>query len=122
MVFTIVKTMAKTLIFMALVTAALIILMSFLFYKAQISDTGIHIGVICTYLASTFVGGFVYGKIKERRKFLHGIMIGAVYFCILILCSYIVGGNNSVEIFTQQGLIAFVCCVVGGMTGGMVSN
>ncbi len=113
-------TMVKTLVFMSVTTGIMILLMSFLFYKAHISDSGINAGVIVTYLLSTFMGGFVYGKIKEKRKFLFGLMIGVIYFCILAVCSVIMGG--SAGLFAKDGIIAFLCCAGGGMLGGMISN
>lgn len=112
-------TMVKTLLFMSVTTGLLILLMSFLFYKTHISDSGINVGVIVTYLLSTFIGGFIYGKIKDRRKFLYGMMIGAIYFCVLAVCSYIISG--SIGVVTKDGIMALLCCVGGGMIGGMVS-
>lgn len=112
-------TMIKTLLLMSITTAVLILLMSFLFLKAHISDSGITVGVIVTYLLSTFIGGFIYGKIKEKRKFLYGMMIGAIYFSVLAICSLIIGG--SIGIFTKNGIIALLCCAGGGMVGGMLS-
>lgn len=104
---------------MSVTTGLLILLMSFLFYKTHISDSGINAGVIITYLLSTFIGGFIYGKVKDRRKFLYGIMIGTIYFCVLAVCSYIIGG--SIGIAEKDGIIALLCCIGGGMAGGMIS-
>lgn len=105
---------------MSVTTGIFIILMSYLFYKMHISDSGITVGVIITYLLSTFIGGFIYGKIKEKRKFLYGMMIGLIYFGVLAICSGIISG--AAGIFTKDGIIALLCCAGGGMLGGMISN
>ena len=110
----------KTLIFMSLATTVMILLMSLLFYKAQIGDKGIGIGVIITYFVTTFIGGFVFGKVNEKRKYLYGLLIGAVYFTILIICSMIFLEGSG--IFGNRLIISLASCMIGGMAGGMISN
>ena len=112
--------MVKTLILMSLATTVMILLMSLLIYKAQIGDKGIGIGVIITYFVTTFIGGFVFGKVNEKRKYLYGLLIGAVYFTILIICSMIFLEGSG--IFGNRLIISLASCMIGGMAGEMISN
>lgn len=97
----------------------MLLLMTLLFYKLQINNGKMMIGVYITYVLSNFIGGFIFGKIAGRRKYLFGMLVGAVYFLILVLISLIAlkGGN----IFTTDFLLALLACVGGGMLGGMIS-
>lgn len=110
----------KTVAFMSITTATMILLMSLLFYKAEIDDKGIKLGVVITYFITTFIGGFIFGKVNEKKKYLFGILIGVIYFLLLMVCSLIWG--NIETLFTGRILAALISCIAGGMIGGMVSN
>ncbi|WP_310602423.1 TIGR04086 family membrane protein [Anaerosporobacter sp.] len=110
---------AKALIFAYIVTAIILLLLSFILYKAQIPSGVVSVGVILAYILSTFVGGFFIGKKVEARKFLWGIAVGAIYFLIVIIISIIM--NKAA--FGSAGSIVTVLgmCLLGGMLGGMIS-
>lgn len=114
-VFRIVKTLLCTYI----TTLLMLLIMTLLFYKLQISNGKIMIGVYITYVLSNFIGGFIFGKIAGRKKYLFGMMVGAVYFLILLLISIII--MKEPNIFTKDSLYALLACVGGGMLGGMIS-
>lgn len=114
-VFRIVKTLLCTYI----TTLLMLLIMTLLFYKLQISNGKIMIGVYITYVLSNFIGGFIFGKIAGRKKYLFGMMVGAVYFLILLLISIII--MKEPNIFTTDSLYALLACVGGGMLGGMIS-
>ncbi len=109
----------KTLVCTYITTLILLLLMTLLFYKLQINNEKMMIGVYITYVLSTFIGGFIFGKIAGRKKYLFGMLVGVVYFLILVLISAIVlKGTN---LFTADFLYALLACVGGGMLGGMIS-
>lgn len=110
----------KTIVFMIISTAIMILLMTLLFYKTEIDENGIRIGVIITYYITTFIGGFIFGKVNESKKYLFGLMIGAVYFVLLIICSAMSGSGGNM--FSGRMIIAMISCLAGGMLGGMISN
>ena len=114
-VFRIVKTLVCTYI----TTLLMLLIMTLLFYKLQINNSKIMIGVYITYVLSNFIGGFIFGKIAGRKKYLFGMMVGAVYYLILLLISVIV--MKEANIFTPDSLFALLACVGGGMLGGMIS-
>ena len=107
----------NTIIFMCITTGILLILISGIYYKFHINHSKITIGVVLTYYLSTFIGGFVYGKIKEKNKYLYGILIGIVYFTVLLLVSFVC--KNDVKMSDSGVLYALLSCIFGGMTGGM---
>lgn len=109
----------KTIVFMFMTTMLLMFLISFIFYKMHISDKNIMIGVILIYFISTFIGGFIFGKIKEKNKFLYGMMVGGIYFLTLFVISAIYAKDFSG--ISAQTLYAALSCVLGGMIGGMLS-
>lgn len=110
---------AKALIFSYIVTAVILLLLSFILYKVQIPSGVVSVGVILAYILSTFVGGFFIGKKVEARKFLWGIAIGAIYFLLVIIISIVM--NKAA--FGSAGSIVTVLgmCLLGGMLGGMIS-
>lgn len=109
----------KTILFMFVSTMLLMFLVSFIFYKMHISDKNIMIGVVLIYFISTFIGGFIFGKIKEKNKFLYGMMVGAIYFLTLFVISAIFAKNFSG--ISAQTMYAALSCILGGMIGGMLS-
>lgn len=109
----------KTIVFMFISTMLLMFFVSFIFYKMHISDKNIGIGVILIYFVSTFIGGFIFGKIKEKNKFLYGMMVGAIYFLTLFVISAIFAENFSGA--SVQTIYAALSCILGGMIGGMLS-
>lgn len=109
----------KTLVCTYITTFIMLLLMTLLFYKVQINNNKIMIGVYITYVLSNFVGGFIFGKIAGRKKYLYGMLVGAVYFVVLLIISIIVlKGTN---VFTDEFLFALIACIAGGMLGGMIS-
>ena len=109
----------KALLACYLVTGMLLLLLAFLLYRFDLSEQMVTIGIVATYAISTLVGGFIAGKIKQERKFLWGLVMGAIYFLLLMMIS--LGVYREIS---QQGsnlLTTVLLCVGGGMIGGMLS-
>lgn len=109
----------KSLLFSYILTAALLLLLALLLYKLGLSEKIVSIAIIAIYVAATFFAGFVTGKKMQNRKFLWGLLMGSVYFIVLMLVSLAV--NHSVGGFTDSVLTTLVLCAAGGMLGGMLS-
>ena len=109
----------KTLLACYFVTGVLLLVLSFLLYRFELSEQVVTAGIVATYVISTFAGGFVAGKIKGKQKILWGALVGAIYFLLLILISY--GMYRQVG---QQGtslITAAVLCIGGGALGGILA-
>lgn len=112
-------TVLKMTICMYATTVILLLLLTLIFYKAGISDSKIIIGIVAIYFLSTFIGGYIFGKIMENRKYLYGLSIGGVYFLVLVFVSAIVSKDFS--LLSGSTVSALISCLVGGTFGGMIS-
>ncbi len=112
------RTGLKTIIFMCVSTFVLLLLVSGIYYKFHIDNTKIMAGVVGIYFLSTFVGGFIYGKIKEKNKYLYGILIGIIYFAVLLTVSMLC--RHGVKMNDSNVIYALLSCIFGGMLGGML--
>ena len=71
------------------------------------------------YVVSTLIGGMIIGKLTKSKRYLWGMVLGIVYFVLLLLITlgvYRTLNGDSVSIVTS-----LILCAGGGMTGGMIS-
>lgn len=109
----------KALLAAYVVSGLLLLLLTFLLYKFDLSEQVITAGVVIIYLLSTFAGGLILGKMMKVRKFIWGFLLGVLYFALLLIISLVVYrglDDNGANLFTT-----FLLCVGGGMFGGMIS-
>lgn len=104
----------------AFVTSSLmLLLLTFLLYRFDLSEQIIVAGVVFIYLVSTFVGGLALGKMEKVRRVFWGLLLGVLYFVLLLAITLVMYrglDNNGANLFTT-----FLLCVGGGMFGGMIS-
>ena len=108
----------KCLLFSYILTAAMLLLLSFLLFKMGLSESVVSMAIIAIYVISTFAGGFIAGKKLQNRKFMWGLIIGCTYFVVLAVVSVLV--NQSVFELGESMLTTLVLCGAGGMLGGML--
>ena len=111
--------MVKALLAAYVVTGILLIILALALYKFELNEGAVTAGVTAVYLISTFTGGHDVGKHAKVRRFLWGIVLGILYFALLLLVTvgiYRTFHGNSTEI-----LVTFALCAGGGMAGGMIS-
>ena len=109
----------KSLLASYIVTGLLLLALTIFVYRFEMDEQTVVAGIVAIYVVSTFVGGFILGKLTEVRKFLWGIILGSLYFILLFLISYGVYRE-----FSTNGLNALttaLLCIGGGMLGGMIS-
>lgn len=111
--------MTKALLAAYAMSALLLLLLAFLLYRLEISESVVTGGIVSVYLISTLAGGFVMGKMMKVRKFFWGILTGCIYFGLLLLIS--VGICRGVSADVSQILTSLLLCAGGGMLGGMIS-
>lgn len=109
----------KALLVTYIITALLLLLLALIMYKIDPPGAVISVGLILTYILSSFVGGYIIGNAKKEKRFLWGIAMGVAYFLIIFIVSVIF----SKDLFDGMGSIISVLCMcgIGGMIGGMVS-
>ena len=92
----------KALLCAYIVTGIMLLILTILLYKAGLSEENVNAGIILTYVISTFAGGFVMGKLTGTKKFLWGLLLGVLYFVLLLLISLGVYHTLQAEITNLQ--------------------
>ena len=110
--------MIKALLISYVITALILVLLSFLMLKMDLPSVVISAGIYLTYIISIFVGGFFTGRKLEQKKFIWGLVLGVCYFVILILVS--LGMNSISQLPLGSYLTVFLVCSMSGMLGGMI--
>lgn len=111
--------MLKSLLASYIVTGILLLVLTFLVYKFELDEQIVTGGIVAIYVISTFMGGFIIGKLTEVKKFLWGTSIGAIYVLLLFLISY--GVYREFNTNGLNEITTIVLCVGGGTLGGMLS-
>ena len=111
--------MVKALLVAYVVTGILLIILALALYKFELNEGAVTAGVTAVYLISTFTGGLVVGKLAKVRRFLWGIVLGILYFALLLLVT--VGIYRTFHGSSTEILVTFALCAGGGMAGGMIS-
>ena len=109
----------KILLAMYLVTGVLLLILSAMLYKMQLSEGTVSVGIVVIYVISGFLGGFLSGKIMKNRRFLWGMVMGCCYFLILVLGSIVFQQGINMEL--SRFFTTLILCTASGMIGGMAS-
>lgn len=109
----------KALMAAYVITGVLLLLLAFVLYKFELDEGKVTLGIIGVYIVSCLVGGLIVGKRIGTRRFIWGLIVGAVYFLILTGVSMAV--NRSLDGNVGSFLSTMVMCMGGGMLGGMLS-
>ncbi len=102
---------------MYIVSAIILCISAGIIWKAEAPASAVSAAVIVTYIVSNFAGGFLAGKKAGKHRFVWGIIVSAIYFVIIILCSVWVM-DSKIE-FRPQIIGNALICIVSGMFGGM---
>ena len=78
-----------------IVTGILLALLSLALWKLDLDEGKVTIGIQAVYMLSAFAGGMMTGKKAQSRKFLWGLLVGILYFLILLVLSCINGSLSA---------------------------
>lgn len=109
----------KVLVMMYIITMCILVILAAIMLKMSPSATFISAGMIISYIISTFIGGFIIGKKKKKQKYLWGLMMGVLYFVVLLAVSVLL--QRGFDLQVNKMISTFFVCAIGGMFGGMVS-
>ena len=109
----------KCLLFSYIFTGGLLMLLALLVYRFGLSEKIVSLAIIGIYIAATFMAGFITGKRQKSRKFLWGLVMGGLYFLVLVILSLAV--NRSFQDVASNFVTVFILCAGSGMLGGMLS-
>ena len=109
----------KTLLASYIVTGILLLVLTFFMYKFELNEKIVSAAIVGIYVVSTLIGGMIIGKLTKSKRYLWGMVLGIIYFVLLLLITlgvYRTLNGDSVSIVTS-----LILCAGGGMTGGMIS-
>ena len=109
----------KSLLASYIVTGILLLVLTFFMYKFELNEKIVSAAIVGIYVVSTLIGGVIIGKLTKSKRYLGGMVLGIVYFVLLLLITlgvYRTLNGDSVSIVTS-----LILCAGGGMTGGMIS-
>lgn len=112
--------MLKSVMVAYVLTAIVLLVLSFIMYRFKMSVTGANGGILVTYVIACLTGGFLFSGSLEEKRYLGGGLMGVVYFLIVYCVSAI--WNQSVAVQMPGMLTAFLICVFSGMLGGMIRS
>lgn len=109
----------KSLLASYIVTGVLLLVLTFFMYKFELNEKIVSAAIVGIYVVSTLIGGMIIGKLTKSKRYLWGMVLGILYFVLLLLITlgvYRTLNGDSVSIVTS-----LILCAGGGMTGGMIS-
>ena len=109
----------KSLLASYIVTGILLLVLPFFMYKFELNEKIVSAAIVGIYVVSTLIGGVIIGKLTKSKRYLWGMVLGILYFVLLLLITlgvYRTLNGDSVSIVTS-----LILCAGGGMTGGMIS-
>lgn len=109
----------KSLLASYIVTGILLLVLTFFMYKFELNEKIVSAAIVGIYVMSTLIGGVIIGKLTKSKRYLWGMVLGILYFVLLLLITlgvYRTLNGDSVSIVTS-----LILCAGGGMTGGMIS-
>lgn len=109
----------KILLVMYIVTGALLLVLTVLLSKLQLSEEVVSVGIVVIYVISGFLGGLLAGKKMKSRKFIWGMVMGACYFLVIVIGSVLF--HSGLDMENGRFVTTLILCIASGMAGGMVS-
>ena len=109
----------KSLLASYIVTGILLLVLTFFMYKFELNEKIVSAAIVGIYVVSTLIGGMIIGKLTKSKRYLWGMVLGILYFVLLLLITlgvYRTLNGDSVSIVTS-----LILCAGGGMTSGMIS-
>ena len=109
----------KSLLASYIVTGILLLVLTFFMYKFELNEKIVSAAIVGIYVVSTLIGGVIIGKLTKPKRYLWGMVLGILYFVLLLLITlgvYRTLNGDRVSIVTS-----LILCAGGGMTGGMIS-
>ena len=109
----------KSLLASYIVTGIFLLVLTFFMYKFELNEKIVSAAIVGIYVVSTLIGGVIIGKLTKSKRYLWGMVLGILYFVLLLLITlgvYRTLNGDSVSIVTS-----LILCAGGGMTGGMIS-
>lgn len=107
------------LVTMYVISGILLLLLAFLMYRLDLAEPVVNGAIIAIYIIAGFFGGFLMGKKAGVKKYLWGLLMGALYYGVLLLVGVVLHqGLNGEPVHL---LSTMVLCLLSATAGGMIS-
>ena len=93
------------------------VVLSIIVFFADISDRTVSTLVLILSALSVFLGALILAKNIESRGLLNGLLLGCIYFALLIVVSAVACGSVS---FESGNILRCISVLAGGMLGGVM--
>lgn len=100
------------------ITGILLVILAGLLYKVQLGEQAVEIGILVIYVLSALLAGLFYSKGAVNKRFIWGMIAGAVYFAVICMVSFLV--ENDFDFLSNSCVTTFFICIGSGMLGGML--
>ena len=107
------------LVTMYIITGILLLLLAFLMYRMDLAEPVVNGAIIAIYIIAGFLGGFLMGKKAGVKKYLWGLLMGALYYGVLLFVGVILHQGLNGE--PMHLLSTMVLCLLSATAGGMIS-
>ena len=94
----------KSLLASYIVTGILLLVLTFFMYKFELNEKIVSAAIVGIYVVSTLIGGVIIGKLTKSKRYLWGMVLGIIYFVLLLLITlgvYRTLNGDSVSIVTS---------------------
>ncbi|WP_124065207.1 TIGR04086 family membrane protein [Clostridium sp. E02] len=109
----------RNLLITYILTGILLVVLALGLYRFRLKEDQIRLGVNVVYILSCLIGGLLMGKSIRQRRFFWGLLLGLLYFVILLAISFLM--NRGINGSLNQILTTMAVCAVSGTAGGMLS-
>ena len=113
------KVFLRSLLFSYLLSAILLIAVSFGLYKLRLQESQVRLAVNAVYILSCALAGFLAGKGMRKGRFFCGVIAGLLYFAVLLAVSVLL--NKGLTATPQELAAAAGFCAGSGIIGGVLS-
>ena len=108
----------KELLVQIILSTVLVVILAFIVFELSLGDGIIRIMILAIYGICSLVGGLILGNI-QKRKFLWGLVAGAIYIGLIVGISFIIRdetGGGAIGLGTGVA-VALGFGTFGGMLG-----
>ena len=107
------------LVTMYIITGMLLLLLAFLMYQMDLAEPVVNGAIIAIYIIAGFFGGFLMGKKTGVKKYLWGLLMGALYYGVLMLVGVVL--HQGLDAEPVHLLSTMVLCLLSATAGGLLS-
>ena len=100
-----------------IITVVMLLVMTFLLQKFDLSEVVVEIGILVCYVVSSLIAGMCYAINAKSRKFAWGMLAGFLYYAVLLVISVVVEADF--QLLSTSSITTLLICVGSGMLGGM---